>query len=282
MNKVKVLTDSTAYMPSSLIEEYEISVIPLTLIWGEETFRDGVDITPAEFYQRLQESETLPSTSQPSVAAFKSTFKSILEEGQDVLGILISSEISGTIESALQAKNELERDNIVIIDSRTSAMAMGLHVLAAARAAAQGADLQQCQQIAQQAQEHTDVVFAVDTLKYLHRGGRIGGAKRFLGSMLNIKPILEMQNGSIEALDQVRTQQHATQRLIQLIEERVGSDRPRRIAVIHSQAPARAQSLLDQASQVLATEEAYLAQLSPVIGTHVGPGTLALACMHGM
>jgi DegV family protein with EDD domain len=282
MNQVRVITDSTAYIPQPLIDQYQITVVPLVLIWEDETYRDGVDIKPQAFYQRLIKSASLPSTSQPPVSSFTEPFGRFIDQGQDVIAILISSQISGTVDTAKQAKLELGKGDIEIVDSETSGMAMGLHVLEVAKAAAQGAGLSECISIAHQAKEQTDVFFAVDTLEFLHRGGRIGGAKRFLGSMLNIKPILEMRDGHIDAVEQVRTQQRATGRLIELMQEKVKGEKPVRIAVMHSNAPERAQALLEQAGRVLDPDQSHLAELSPVIGTHVGPGTLALACMHGM
>jgi len=282
MKKVKVLTDSTAYLPQNFIDQYQITVIPLVLIWEEEMYRDGVDITPEEFYTRLATSESLPSTSQPPVMSFYQAFEKMVDQGHNVIAILISSQISGTVDTAMQAKQKLSKGKIEIIDSESSGMAMGLQILEVARAASQGASLAECTSIAAKAKKHSDVIFAVDTLEFLHRGGRIGGAKRFLGSMLNIKPILEMKDGRIEAVEQVRTQQRATSRLIQLMKHRVNEEKPLRIAVMHSKAPKRARMLLDRVEREFQTEQSILAELSPVIGTHVGPGTLALAWIHGL
>jgi len=279
MRKVKVITDSTAYLPETIRKKYDIAVIPLTLIWNNETFQDGVDITPSQFYQRLQSSDTLPSTSQPSIEAFKEIFQQQIHAGNDIIAILISSRISGTVESALQAKQDLGTERVAIVDSRTSGMAMGLQVLSVAKLASQGASGSQCRTLAEQAREKTQVYFAVDTLEFLHRGGRIGGAKRLLGTMLDIKPILEMREGQIEAVDQVRTQRRATTRIIQLMDEAMEQDQKLLLAVMHSNAPQRARALLNQAQEKFTPVEAYLADLSPVIGTHVGPGTLALAAM---
>lgn len=278
MPKVNVLTDSTAYLPSSLLDKYQISTIPLTLIWGNETYQDGMDITPQKFYQRLQRSDTLPTTSQPSVESFKKKFHSLSTGASGIIAILISSKISGTVESAQQAKQEVQDQAIEIVDSMTSGMALGLQVLRVADAARQGASLSDCRHLAEKAKRNTNVFFAVDTLEFLHRGGRIGGAKRFLGTVLDIKPILEMREGRIEAVDQVRTQRKATERLIQLMKAEE-SDTHVRMAVMHSNSPDAALDLLNRAEKVFHVTESYMAELSPVIGSHVGPGTLALACI---
>jgi DegV family protein with EDD domain len=282
MNKVAIITDSTAYLPPELITEYDIKVIPLAVIWDGDSFADGVDLTPTQFYTRLATSPTLPSTSQPPEAAFVKIFSELLEEGKDVVAILISSGISGTVNSALLAKDEIGSDRVVVVDSKTAAMAAGLHVLAAARAAAAGASLDEVKQVALKAQQQTNVVFAVDTLEFLHKGGRIGGAKRLMGSMLNIKPILEMNGGLIEPVESVRTHKRALTRLISLVEEKAAGEKPLRLAVFHSNVPDQAAALLKDAEEALSPDEVFLAELSPVIGTHVGPGTLAIAFMHGL
>ncbi len=282
MRKVAIVTDSTAYLPQEIINQYPIHIVPLFVNWGEETFLDGVDIMPKEFYERLQKSEHLPTTSQPSVGAFEVLFQKLYTQGYDIIAILISLGISGTVTSAVQAKELLPEANIEVIDSRTAAMATGLHIFAVAQAAAKGASLEECKAIALKAQAHTDVVFAVDTLEFLHRGGRIGGAKRFLGSMLNIKPILEMRDGKIEAVEQVRTHRKALERLISLTKERMSENPPVQLVVFHSNVPDVAQSFREKVEREFDAQNIFIAELSPVIGTHVGPGTVALACMSGM
>jgi len=282
MNKVAIVTDSTAYLPAELIAEYDIKVIPLVVIWDGDSFEDGVEITPTQFYTRLEKSSSLPSTSQPSEAKFVEIFSKLLNKDMDVVAILISSGISGTVNSALQAKNEIGSDRVVVIDSQTAAMATGLHVLAAARKAEAGGSLEEVKEVALKAQQKTNVIFAVDTLEFLHKGGRIGGAKRLMGSMLNLKPILEMNSGSIEAVESVRTQKRALGRLISLVEEKSAGEKPLRLAVFHSNVPEQAQALLENAQNTLSPDETFLAELSPAIGTHVGPGTLAIAFMTGL
>jgi len=282
MNPVAILTDSTSYLPETVRDQYRITVIPLSLIWEEKTYADGVDITPEDFYNRLESSTSLPSTSQPSVAAFEAAFQDLLDQGRDILAILISSGISGTVHSAQQAKKLLDTDRIRVVDSKTAGMAAGLHIIAAARAAEAGESLAACAKTALFAQQQTDIVFAVDTLDYLHKGGRIGGAKRLLGSMLNIKPILEMRDGRIEPVDQVRTHKRALHRMIELTRDRSAEEEPLRMAIMHSNVPDQAKQLQETVEQFFSPEEIFLSGLSPVIGTHVGPGTLAIACMHGM
>jgi DegV family protein with EDD domain len=284
MSEVAIITDSTAYIPNELITQYAISVTPQILIWGDETFLDGVDIQPNEFYQKLKTSKVMPTTSQVAIVTMKSTFEQILEQGKDVLGIFISAKLSGTMQSADQAKLMLPKaaDKINIIDSNTTAMAMGFQVLAAARAAKDGASLKECKQIAEKARKHTGVYFVVDTLEFLRRGGRIGGAQAMLGSALNIKPILELRDGRIESIEKVRTKKKAINRMVELVVDRTAGRNPVRLATLHANAESDAKSALNAAVNEIHPIEQVFASVSPVIGTHAGPGTVGLAYMAGM
>lgn len=284
MKKVAILTDSTAYLPQDLLARYNITTIPLQVIWGEETFLDGVTIQPVEFYQRLQAAKTMPSTSQPSAGAMKEAFARLLEQDFAILGIFISSKLSGTVQSASQGREMLGQDakNIEIFDSQTTTMAMGFQVLAAARAAAEGASLRECIDAASQAQQRIGVHFVVDTLEFLHRGGRIGGAQRFLGTALNMKPILTVREGKIQAEERVRTKGKALERLVEIVSEECRGKQPIRLAALHANSPAEAQAVLEKASALLNPVETFTCELSPVIGAHVGPGTIALAYQAGI
>ncbi len=284
MSKVAVITDSTAYLPESILLAHNITVVPQVLIWGEETFRDGVDIMPDDFYKRLKTAKVMPTTSQVAIVDMKIAFEKLLENGYDVLGIFISAKLSGTMQSATQAREMIPsaKGKIAIIDSNSTAMAMGFHVLLAARAAQAGTSLADCQKIAEQAREHTGVYFVVDTLEFLRRGGRIGGAQALLGSALNIKPILELKDGRIEPVEKVRTKSKAMDRMIDLVAEKVSGRTPVRLATLHANVEKEARIALNAASLRLQPIESIFASVSPVIGTHAGPGTIGLAYMAGM
>jgi DegV family protein with EDD domain len=284
MSKVAVISDSTAYIPDALLKAHSITVVPQVLIWSEETFRDGVDIMPDDFYKRLETAKVMPSTSQVAIIDMKAAFEKLLESGYDVLGIFISAKLSGTMQSATQAREMLSKaaDKIAIVDSNSTSMAMGFHVLAAARAAQDGATLAECQALAEKAREHTGVYFVVDTLEFLRRGGRIGGAQALLGSALNIKPILELRDGKIEPLEKVRTKGKAIERMIDLVVQHVAGRTPVRLATLHANAEAEALDALKTALLQLQPIETVYASVSPAIGSHVGPGTVGLAFMAGM
>lgn len=282
MSKVAIVTDSTAYIPEDLLIQYSIRVAPQVLIWGEDTYLDGEDIKPREFYLRLEKDKIHPTTSQVNPAKFREIFSELLEKDHEILAILISSKLSRTIDSAKLVLEDFPGAPIEIVDSQSTSMAMGFQVLAAARAAQQGATLAECKALAEKAIQCTGVVFAVNTLEFLHRGGRIGGGARFLGTALNIKPILELRDGRVEALERVRTRKRSLMRLVELVKERTVGKQPIRVAVLHANAPEEAHEVLEQAKKELSVIEAVFSEVSPVIGTHAGPGTIGLAYMAGM
>ena len=284
MSKVAVITDSTAYLPGELIKQYNITITPLSIIWGENNYQDGVDIQPDEFYKRLASSKDSPTTSQVTILAMKSAFESLLGQGFDVLGIFISSKFSGTVQSAIQAREMMPNDagRISIVDSYTTTMAMGWPVLITARAAKAGENLLACQKVAENARDHSGVLFVVETLEYLHRGGRIGGAQAMFGTILNIKPVLEMQDGRIESVEKIRTKSKALDRILELATERIAGRKPVRVATVHANAEAEATALLEAARLKLNPVESYCCPLSPVVGNHAGPGTVALTYMAGV
>jgi DegV family protein with EDD domain len=283
MAKIVLVTDSTCSIPKDLVEKYEITVAPQILIWGEESLQDGVDITPNEFYNRLAKASVIPSTSQVTVSKFLEIYQRLLDQDHQILTILISSKLSGTVNSAIQAKSMLPADApIEIVDSNSVAMAMGFHLLTVARAIKQGATLPECVALAQKALGQTGIFFAVDTLEFLHRNGRIGGASRWFGTALNIKPILELRDGRVEAVERVRTRRKSLSRIVELVVEQIGSRKPVRLASLHANAPDDAQIVLKEATAKLNPIETYFSEVSPVIGANAGPGVVGLVYMAGM
>lgn len=283
MSKVAIVTDSTAYLPEDLVSAYNITVVPLVVIWGDETLLDNVDIGPNEFYDRLSKTKVMPSTSQATINTFANTFTKLHEEGYEILSIVISAALSGTMDSAIQAKKMLPEAKIELIDSRYTSIPLAFMALSAARAAKRGASLAECKKIAETVRDHTGVFFAVDTLEFLHRGGRIGGASRFLGTALDLKPILQLQEGKIEALERVRTSKRAHNRLIELLETRVNGKTPiNMMGVVSAAAEESAAHLLAEIKKHFKPNEIMLANLSPVLGTHTGPGTVGVAYVAGI
>jgi DegV family protein with EDD domain len=276
MTKIAFVVDSTAYIPPNQVQQFDIKVIPQVLIWDNETMLDGVDIQPTAFYKRLRESKTMPTTSQATIGAFKEVFEPLVNEGRPILAILVSDKLSGTIQSAEQAKADFPDAKIVIIDSEAAAMALGFQVLAAARGAREGKSFEEVTEIARQAKHQTGVLLVVDTLEFLHRGGRIGGASRLLGTALSMKPVLELQDGVLDVVEKVRTRSKAQARLLEILEERIDGRPNLRLAVLHAAAEQQARELLETAANRLNPVETVFSEVSPVVGTHVGPGTLGL------
>lgn len=284
MAKVALVTDSTAYIPTELMQRHNITGVPQVVIWDNQTLEDGVDIQPTEFYARLSTSKTLPTTSQVSVQSMHKAFSSLLAEGYEVLGMFLSAKLSGTIQSAFQGRDQLEsgQDKVQIFDTETTAMAMGFQVLQVAELAAGGASMADCLALAEKAKETTGVYLVVDTLEFLHRGGRIGGAKRFLGTMLSMKPLLSVQGGQVESVEQIRTKNKAHDRLIEIVGEQCQGKSPVRLATLHANSAEDARAILTKAEGLLHPVQSVFSEVSPAVGAHTGPGTVGLCYMAGM
>lgn len=285
MARVAVVTDSTATIPAPLLRNLPITICPLQVCWGQEIYLDGVDIQPDEFYVRLSTTKIMPTTSQVTPAHFEKTYRRLAEDGYDIISIHISSKLSGTLNSAQQAKKVLPKAHIEIYDLEVTAMAMGWQVLAVARAAAEGATLAECKSLAEQAKAHSGVLFLLDTLEFLKRGGRIGGAAAFFGQAFHIKPILELRGGGIEPADKVRTSIKAQEKLLDILEQRIGKRTPIRLSSLHTNAALQAEKMLERARErfgIAEVSETNISVVSPVLGVHTGPGALGIAYMAGM
>jgi DegV family protein with EDD domain len=275
--KIAVVTDSTAYIPQEALGGLNIPVIPLWLLWGDERFRDGVDIDPPTFYNRLREATMFPTTSQPSAGEFAEFFRQAGIGAAAVVGVFISSKLSGTVPNALAAQEQLPELTIRVVDSLSTTMGLGFCVLAAARAAAAGKSLDEVVAAAEEVRDRVHVLFAVDTLEYLYRGGRIGGAKRLLGTALSIKPLLHLEDGCVEPLAQVRTKRKAIAQMLQVAEERLGGKQMAGVAILDVDSPDEGDAVAEQTRERFGVSPVYRTAVSPVIGTHAGPGTVGIA-----
>lgn len=283
MPKIAIVTDSTAYIPEEFRKQHNIFVAPQQLIWptasGADTYLDGVDITSNQFFQRLRVDKKHPKTSQVSPASFTQAFKEALKSFDAILCVCISSSLSQTFNSANVAKAEFAGTQIEVLDSRSTAMAMGFMVLHAAKGLEAGKSMAEVKKMVEDSLPRTGVAFTVDTLDYLHRGGRIGGAARFLGNLLNTKPILALVDGKVDAVDRVRTKKKAVEYVADYVAKRVEGKANVRLATLHADAETEAKELLDTASKRVNAVESILAEVSPVVGVHAGPGTVGLAWM---
>lgn len=281
MTKVAVITDSTCSMPRDLIQQYDIKVAPQVVIWGGESLLDEIDMTAEQFYERLTSSDEFPTTSQATIGSFKEIFEPLVAAGQPIVAICVSDKLSGTYQSAMQAKDLFPDAPIHVVNSETVAMALGFQVLAAARKAQAGGSAEEVVAASEQEKKRSGVILMLDTLEFLHRGGRIGNAQRLLGAALNLKPILTVEEGRVEPLDRVRTRSKATARLLELVEERVAGQRPLKVAIHHTGAIEHAQDLRRQIEEKFTPDEVFFSIITPAVGAHAGPGAVAVAYAAG-
>lgn len=276
--QIAILTDSTCDIPPELLEEYHIHVIPQRVIWGEETYRDRIDISPEIFYRRLEKEAQHPTTTQPSPADFQSTYQEIFSGGaQTILTFTVSSAMSGTYRLARQTAEEMERP-IRVIDSKGPTMSLGWQVLAAARAREQGGSVEEIIRQADLVRDSLNQIVYLNTLKYLHKGGRIGTAARWIGGMLNFKPLVRInhQSGEVEPAGRARTEHNGLDMLWDKFFQPFEPAKPTHIAVLHGSAPERAQALAERIRSEIQPQELILNITGPVLGVNTGPGALAL------
>ena len=273
--RVAIVTDSTSSLTQAMGRGSGIHVVPIEITAGSQTYRDGIDLDADLFYRLLLESKSPPISSQPTVAAFLQTYSSLAQQAEAIVSIHISREMSATLESAQSAREALPEVPIYVIDSRSVSMGLGLIAISAARAAAAGQDATKVVQLVEELIPRMNTIFTVDTLEYLRKGGRIGGATAFLGTTLSIKPILHVENGRIEPLERQRTRKRSVARLLELMEQRVGTSEVH-AAILHCDALADAQDLCGQVAARFHCAELLTVEAGPVIGTHAGPGTLGI------
>lgn len=281
MNRTVIVTDSTSDIPPALAEQYGIEVVPLTLMFGEEAFRDKVDMTPEQFYERLPRSPALPTTSQPSPVEYMNVYRRIQEQypGSPILSFHISSGLSGTYQSAVLAKSMLEEDGeaITVVDSLSASYGFGFMVVEAARLAQQGQEPAAILEQVERLRQSRKLYFLVDTLEYLQKGGRIGKASAILGTLLNIKPILSIDaEGIIYAVEKVRGRKKAVARMIELFKADLPGVININVAVGHTAEPASGEEFLKELAGHFTLKEKVLTNVGPVVGSHVGNGTLAV------
>ncbi|GGA33266.1 fatty acid-binding protein DegV [Kroppenstedtia guangzhouensis] len=280
MTKVQVITDSTADIPKHLIEELGIVVVPLKVHLSGESYLDGVTISPSQFYERLKESDEMPTTSQPSPIDFVEAYREAAKDGNvDILSIHLSSAFSGTYQSALLARSMVEDEfKVTVVDSKKASYAIGMIVVEVARAAKEGKSLDECVAIANRLIEEEQVFFLVDTLEYLQKGGRIGKASAVVGSLLNIKPILSISpEGEVFPVDKVRGKAKAISRIFEMLKENL-PEGAKDVAVLYTDNREEADKWADRLKETFQVDHVEYTEIGPVIGAHVGPGTIAVVC----
>lgn len=272
--KVKIVTDSTAYLLLETIERYDIRVVPLRVTFGTEAYAEGLDITNEEFYQKLAKSSRLPTTSQPPVSDFIRVYSELVQDGHPIFSIHISGKLSGTINSALAAREAFPQAEIEVVDWLSDGF--GLVALAAARAAEEGQGLAQIKATVKQLVARMSCFGVLGSLEYLRKGGRIGGARALAGSLLRIKPILALKGGDVKVLAKVRTEDKAIECMLELVRKRMEGSTFIHGAVVHTRALEGALKLEEAIRARFNCAELSLVELGPVLGTHTGPGLLGL------
>jgi DegV family protein with EDD domain len=274
---VRIVTDSTCDLPAALVQAHGITVVPLTVFFGDEAFLDTVDITPDEFYERLAVSKELPRTSQPSVELFREAYERCGADGDEIVSIHLSSKLSGTLNAASVAREAVAPEiHVDLIDSYNVSLGLGLIVLEAARAAQGGASLADVVAVTRRAMDRVSVHVVVDTLEFLQRGGRIGRARSFLGSVLSIKPILRVEDGEVAPFERVRTRSKAIERMFEL---GVSMARAKELFVACSGSDEEARALIERLRPALPHTDIILGHLGPIVGVYTGPNALGIAAL---
>ncbi|WP_438433552.1 DegV family protein [Gorillibacterium sp. sgz500922] len=280
MSRVRVVTDSTADIPEEIRKRLEIEVVPLKVHFGSQTYIDSLSIEPQEFYRRFSESSQPWKSSQPSPIDFLAKYKALTGPDPEtpVISIHLSSALSGTYQSAVLARSMLDEErDITVIDSRTASFGTGIRVIRAAEAAQAGKSRDEILKLLEELDEKSSLFFLVNTLQYLHKGGRIGKAAAILGSMLQIKPILSIdEDGEITSVDKVRGQRKAMDRILELLRETWKPDEPIEVGISHGDAREEAETLSALINQEFHVKRTTFTWVGPAIGSHSGPGTVAL------
>jgi len=268
---VRIVTDSTADLTPEQQRAAGITVVPLNVHFGDQVFRDHVDLTTDEFFRRLKASSQLPRTSQPSVGVFEEAYRTLLEGGDEIVSVHLSSKVSGTFNSALMAAQSVGDGKVDVVDSLSTSMALGFMALEAADLARAGRDRQTVTECLRGLVAKARVICVVDTLTYLERGGRIGKARALLGSLLNVKPILQLKDGEVVPLGRARGRPQALNRLVELLER---DGKVSRLAIMHGAAKADAEQLRARVASTYPGVDIQLTEIGAVLGTHTGPGVI--------
>ncbi len=276
MVAVRIVTDSTADLSEEHVKDCGLTVIPLNVHFGDETYKDGVDLTPEQFMVKLKSTPAIPRTSQPSAGEFLEIYRRLAADGDEVVSIHISGRLSGTIASADAARGMAE-GSVTVVDSLSASQGLAMCAMVAGRAAQAGRSKDDILALVQRLIPETYIIFSVDTLEYLQKNGRIGRAQALLGSLLNVKPILILdKDGVVAPYDKVRGKSRVIPRLVSAVKERIPAGSKVRIAAIHAQAEDAAQALLEETGKHYQVQEKWVAPIGPVIGCHTGPGAIGV------
>ncbi|MCL4530527.1 MAG: DegV family protein [Chloroflexi bacterium] len=275
---ITLITDSTCDIPQELTEQYKIAIIPQTVVWGDEILRDRIDITPQQFYERIKTDPKMPTTTLPAPADFENAYRSAIENGsKEIIMLTVSSAMSGTFQLAKQVAEQINIP-VRVVDSKGPTMSLGWQVLAAARARLGGANADQIIEAADKVRKRLVQIVCLDTLEFLYRGGRIGSATRLVGSLLDLKPLVQInhETGIVESSGRARTRKKSIEMLIQRFFEQIQPGKLLHVAVLHGNALDEAQQIAERIHKEFSPHELLINITGPVLGINTGPGALAL------
>ena len=271
---IKIVTDSTADVPQELMERYDIRAVPINILFGAETYQEGIEIDRPTFFRKLE--EVMPTSSQPSPGQFAEVYRELAEQGHSILSIVITSKHSGTYQSAVLARSMLPEADIEVFDTLSISIGTGYQVLAAARAAEEGQSMEEIIQLLEGIRSRMFLYLTPATLKYLQRSGRVGKLSGALGALLDLKPVIKVEDGVLEAFQNVRTRGKALDRIVELTEEAVGTTEPVKLAITHAQAPDEAEELRQRLESTFNCDEMIVVDLACSLTVHGGPGIIAI------
>lgn len=275
--KIALVTDTTAYIPDELLLKYDIHTIPLSVVFGDDSFREGIDITTEDFYDRVRTEKTLPTTSQPPIGMFMELYEGLSESYDAIISVHLSKKISGTYDAAIAAGNMVEGVEVYPFDSGLSAMPQGMFVLKAAEMIQEGIEIQTILETLEDMKQRTYAYFMVDDLSHLQRGGRLSSAQALVGSLLHIKPVLHMPEGKIIPFEKIRTRKKALKRIMGMLEKDAQANKIARVVFIHANDEASALELQHEFQTKYPQIETIISGFGPVIGTHLGEGSLGVS-----
>lgn len=273
---VRIVTESTADIPAELAAKLDIAVVPSYVIFGSESYRDGVELTKEQFYERLSAAREIPTTATPPPATYEEVYRRLAAETNEIVSIHLTASLSGLHNAASLAAQNVPEAQIVVIDSEQVTMGYGLMAVAAAEAAQQGATLEEVVGVIEGMKDRARVLAVLDTLEFLYRGGRVGWAQAALGTLMRIKPIIEVQRGEVRLVERARTQKRSFDRLVAMIRALGPLERA---IVLHADAPQRAEQLADEVQALHPEWQRLVGHAGVTVASHTGPGAIGIACV---
>jgi DegV family protein with EDD domain len=274
---MKIITDSTADLSKEFILKHNIEIVPLTIHLGDKSWKDYYDVEPEEYYELLRKSSAFPTTSQPTPQDFVNAYSPFVEKGEPILSVHLSSKLSGTFQSALLARSQFPEARIEMVDSLQASFALSMIVIICAEKANQGASLEEIADMAREIGPQIETYFSVDSLEYLHRGGRIGKAQAFLGTLMKIKPLLKVVNGEVQPIEKIRTRDRLLNRFVELVEQAAREHPQLVLTVAESDNSEVMTELLGRIERIPGVSLVFRGKIGGVITSHVGPGALGIA-----